>query len=568
MALTPARRQIAGCAVVVALLLAFPSWSRTGDPPADRHDSTDTHELYYGGGFDIVIPKEFIDERPDDARAALETLSDRLEAASAVIPADRLRKLTDVRFLIEWKPAHAKLAPTLAHYLLLDWGADWDNRYAGKGGSVEVLAERALIGTSGARITKTLPYWALHELAHAYHDRVVVDIKEKVRKAYRNAMDRGLYANVITRYPQDGLYNPFPLSSKGRAYAATNEWEYFAELSVAYLAWNPTFPHTQKDLNGYDPDGYQLMVDAWGIPDAARSASSSPDGGEPAERPGTKAGAGTSGPRDEPRERYKVAEQVAETLQKSKPVDVSTFRRAAAGLERNKAAAIRDADPVCHEFSRYLLGELLYLHRDHESAITSLRDALRAFPDSDWATRGRFRLAQCYWQLAIADSWHSRGAGLDSLVPEPGGPGQSGTGRGDAGNQFRRYLRDARVEFDRVAEAFAARERRKDLTADDPSLMRQSLFRGAECTFFLKEYLAAASRYAALRDRYTGRFEELVALSQLWQCYKHHLNEPEQASAVLARMADRLKALPDSEFDGRTEIQTRYFWEKWLDQIK
>ena len=256
-------RRLAFWVVVAAFMLSAAGVPRAADPPAETDappNPTDTHELYHGGGFDIAIPKEFIDDRPEEARAALETLSDRLEAASAKIPADRLDKLADVRFLIEWKPSRGRLAWTRAHYVTFANAFYWDSHYAGKEGSVEVLAESELIGPTGAWVTKCQPYWALHELAHAYHDRVLGAGNDKVRRAYNLAMERGLYDHVVTRYPVGFGALTW---QKGRAYAATNEWEYFAELSVSFLATNPTFPHNRKDLRAHDPEGYELMVDAW-----------------------------------------------------------------------------------------------------------------------------------------------------------------------------------------------------------------------------------------------------------------------------------------------------------------
>lgn len=47
------------------------------------------------------------------------------------------------------------------------------------------------------------------------------------------------------------------------AYALTNELEYFAELSEAYLGRNDFYPYVRKDLEKYDPKGYELMKNTW-----------------------------------------------------------------------------------------------------------------------------------------------------------------------------------------------------------------------------------------------------------------------------------------------------------------
>jgi hypothetical protein len=93
----------------------------------------------------------------------------------------------------------------------------------------------------------------LHELAHSYHDKVLGNHNAEVRSAYENAMTRGHY-NVADGRSQ----------TEGQAYAATNEHEYFAELSVAYLTKNDGFPQDRYVLAKYDPIGYSLMQKVWG----------------------------------------------------------------------------------------------------------------------------------------------------------------------------------------------------------------------------------------------------------------------------------------------------------------
>ena len=73
--------------------------------------------------------------------------------------------------------------------------------------------------------------------------------------AYKQAMDRKLYESVKH---VDG--------STRRAYAATNEYEYFAELTEAYFGRNDFFPFRRGELKAHDPEGYALMVRAWGEP--------------------------------------------------------------------------------------------------------------------------------------------------------------------------------------------------------------------------------------------------------------------------------------------------------------
>jgi len=47
----------------------------------------------------------------------------------------------------------------------------------------------------------------------------------------------------------------------------TNKKEYFSELTEAYFGRNDFYPFSRSDLKEYDPVGYQMMVDCWGLPE-------------------------------------------------------------------------------------------------------------------------------------------------------------------------------------------------------------------------------------------------------------------------------------------------------------
>jgi hypothetical protein len=51
-----------------------------------------------------------------------------------------------------------------------------------------------------------------------------------------------------------------------KAYATTNQMEYFAETTEAYFGSNDFFPFVRGELQVADPEGYALMVKVWGTP--------------------------------------------------------------------------------------------------------------------------------------------------------------------------------------------------------------------------------------------------------------------------------------------------------------
>ncbi len=97
------------------------------------------------------------------------------------------------------------------------------------------------------------PAVILHELAHSYHDQILGFDEPRIKAAYDKAMKAGLYDKVL-------LYD----GKLVRAYAATNEKEYFAEGTEAYFYRNDFYPFVNAELKQHDPVLYDLLVEIWG----------------------------------------------------------------------------------------------------------------------------------------------------------------------------------------------------------------------------------------------------------------------------------------------------------------
>jgi hypothetical protein len=124
-----------------------------------------------------------------------------------------------------------------------------------KAGSIEVCSLRLLgearrPGPGGHEIVM------LHEVAHAVHDRLLGWDHPDVRAAYQQAVDRRLYDDVTDRYGR-----------RCKAYARTNEMEYFAEISCAYLDLCNYFPFNYSQLQSYDPAGFAVVERVWRQPE-------------------------------------------------------------------------------------------------------------------------------------------------------------------------------------------------------------------------------------------------------------------------------------------------------------
>jgi hypothetical protein len=94
----------------------------------------------------------------------------------------------------------------------------------------------------------------LHELAHGYHHQVLGFDHAGVLACYQHAVEAKLYGAV-----------PHYDGKTVRAYALTNEKEYFAELTEAYFGTNDFYPFVRAEVKEYDPKMYECLTQVWGV---------------------------------------------------------------------------------------------------------------------------------------------------------------------------------------------------------------------------------------------------------------------------------------------------------------
>jgi hypothetical protein len=117
--------------------------------------------------------------------------------------------------------------------------------------------------------TRRMPNFALHELAHAYHHRVLPQGfgNPDIKAAYEKAKAGGKYDRV-ERQDSEGR------KRMDRAYALTTPQEYFAETTEAYFSRNDFFPYVKEQLQPHDPEMFALLGKLWGV-------AAKPDGAKP-----------------------------------------------------------------------------------------------------------------------------------------------------------------------------------------------------------------------------------------------------------------------------------------------
>ena len=104
------------------------------------------------------------------------------------------------------------------------------------------------------RETTRQPFMVLHELAHAYHDRVLGFNHARIRAAYDAAVKEGKYDSVL-----------FWNGKNVRHYALKDHKEYFAEGTEAFFGTNDFYPFVRPELKLHDPGLFEVLESVWGV---------------------------------------------------------------------------------------------------------------------------------------------------------------------------------------------------------------------------------------------------------------------------------------------------------------
>ena len=194
-------------------------------------------------GFTVLVHPAVMRDT-DVAAQAFAELESQLDRIAAVLPEHLLARLREARIWIEWRQREdtaSQFHPARAWLLEHAYNPD-------KAGDVEICDVRNWV--AGSR--QDQPFSVLHELAHAYHYRVLGEKAALIDLAYAHAMAAGLYDAV-----------PYVHGGRLPAHAAKNAAEYFAELTEAYFGVNDYYPFTRDDLQRADPLGYRIVQELW-----------------------------------------------------------------------------------------------------------------------------------------------------------------------------------------------------------------------------------------------------------------------------------------------------------------
>ena len=219
---------------------------------AEHSVAEERHEVRELSGWTVHVHRELQKQDAEQTGKALSLLKRQLDEIVRVVPAAAVAELKKVPLYISSEYPGTK--PSAEYHPDADWLRE-NGRDPAMAKSVEFTNVRIF-----EQELNRMPNFALHELAHAYHDRVLPSgfANPEIKAAYEKAKAGGKYERV-ERWHGEGRPNTFE-----RAYAMENPMEYFAETSEAFLSRNDFFPFTRDELKRHDPEMFALLEKLWG----------------------------------------------------------------------------------------------------------------------------------------------------------------------------------------------------------------------------------------------------------------------------------------------------------------
>ncbi len=210
-------------------------------------EKPEAHEVHEIEGWTVPVDRRLLEGKGrETGNKALALLRSRLADIVLIVPSDKVTKLREVPIWLDL--SHGELTSMQYHP-----SAEWlrNNGYS-------PAMEKAVHIPVAARFTEarhqhTQPWSVLHELAHAYHDRVI-------------GFDDPRVMAVWEKYVASGR-GTFALHVSGRSvphYGLTNQKEFFAEMTEAYFGRNDFTPFVYGQIKRDEPDTHALLLEIWG----------------------------------------------------------------------------------------------------------------------------------------------------------------------------------------------------------------------------------------------------------------------------------------------------------------
>ncbi len=220
------------CISLLALFAAAPS------TPAQ-------HETQVLSGWTVHVDTRL---EAESLAKALRLLQAQLDEIVQVVP---MRAVVELRQVPLWiSPEYPETPPRAEYHPSAGWLRE-HGRDAAMAKGVEFTNVRIFEAEC-----RRMPNFTLHELAHAYHDRVLGFTHAGIEAAFTKAQAGGKYDSVQRQDAAGRL-------RLSKAYAMTNAKEYFAECTEAYFTRNDFYPFNREELRQADPEVVALLERVW-----------------------------------------------------------------------------------------------------------------------------------------------------------------------------------------------------------------------------------------------------------------------------------------------------------------
>jgi hypothetical protein len=204
---------------------------------------TNQYETKTLEGWTVHVNKSLLGDQAELGRRALRLLELKLFDLSTAVPAKACAELRKVPI---WLGVDDGYAPCSEYHMSESWLKD--------NGFNPEKAKAVEIGNASLFLdwSKGQPSMVLHEMAHAYHDRVLGRDHPAVAQAYAVAVESKKYDSVLRN---NGKVE--------RAYAMANVAEYFAESTESFFGTNDYYPFVAVEFRQHDPQMYELLRTLW-----------------------------------------------------------------------------------------------------------------------------------------------------------------------------------------------------------------------------------------------------------------------------------------------------------------
>jgi len=209
-------------------------------PPAADYE-TKTVE-----GWTVHVARPLLEEQAALGRDALRLLEVKLYDVTRVVPAKACAELRKVPIYLCVQEG-TKGAGGAEYHPSAEW--------LKKNGYNPDKAKAVEIGDAARFLKFSIPQPSvlLHELSHAYHDRVLSFEHPGIKASYAAAVEGKKYDSVLHIN-----------GSKKRHYALTDHKEYFAEACEAWFGTNDFYPFVRAELQEVDPQICEVLAEVWG----------------------------------------------------------------------------------------------------------------------------------------------------------------------------------------------------------------------------------------------------------------------------------------------------------------